>query len=73
MTEAVFTFTMDSLPGLSFEARPLASPPPAGSIVFLYGDHRLVAVAEYQGNDVWNVVRERFPDVEPTHWVKTGQ
>lgn len=69
MTEAV-SFTIPSLPGLHFEAHPLPSPPPAGSIVFLYGDGRLVAVAEYEGDNVWNVAHQRFPGVEPTHWVK---
>lgn len=69
MTEAALTFTIDSLPGLVFEAHPLSSPPAAGSVVFLYGDWRLVAVAEYQGGDVWNVVHQHFPAIEPTHWV----
>lgn len=64
------SFTIPSLPGLRFEAYPLASPPEVGSLVFLYGDRRLVAVAWYRGDNVWEVVHERFPGVEPTHWVK---
>jgi hypothetical protein len=70
MRAAVLTFTVPTMPGLTFEARPLSSPPPLGAIVFLYGSHRLVAIAQYQGADVWKVVHERFPGVEPTHWAK---
>ena len=71
MSSDVLTFAIASLPGLRFEARPLSPPTPIGSIVFLYGSHRLVSVAEYQGDDVWRIAHERFPGVEPTHWAKT--
>jgi hypothetical protein len=60
--------TVASLPGLRFEARALCSPPPIGSLVFLYGSPRLVSVAWYRGDDTWEVVHERFPGVVPTHW-----
>jgi hypothetical protein len=63
-------FTIDALPGLTFEAVPLTSPPSAGAIVFLYDGRRMTAVAEYEGGDVWKVVHEQFPGVEPTHWVR---
>lgn len=70
MTEAALSFAIPSLPGLRFDAVPLSAPPETGAIVFLYGEGRLVAVAEYQGRGVWDVAHQRFPGAEPTHWVR---
>jgi hypothetical protein len=68
---APIRFSIATLPGLRFEAVPLTSPPRPGAIVFLYGERLLAAVAEYEGGGVWNIVHERFPGLEPTHWVRT--
>jgi hypothetical protein len=65
-------FTLDALPGLTFGAVPLTSPPGAGAVVFLYAEHLMTAVAEYEGGGVWNIVHEQFPGLVPTHWVRAS-
>ena len=69
---STLTFTLPSLPGLTFEAVPLDEPPPDNSLVFLYAKRRMVAVARFEAG-VWHIAHRRFVCCWPTHWIKPNR
>lgn len=55
---------------LGVDAMPLSNPPePSDQVLYLYGQNRLCALGKYLGDGVWDIVHQRFPDIQPTHWV----